>query len=38
MAFGNKEIMYSVDENFDFIIEEKGNQFLALRKLAWGRF
>lgn len=24
-----------VDENFDFVIEEKGNSFVALRKLKW---
>lgn len=33
MAF---DIKYSIEEGFDFIIEEKGNQFTALRKIAWG--
>lgn len=27
---------YEKDPNFDFIIEEKGNMFIALRKISWG--
>ena len=33
MAF---DIQYTVDPKCDHIIEEKGNQFLALRLIAWG--
>jgi hypothetical protein len=33
MAF---DIKYSIQDGFDHIIEEKGNQFTALRKIAWG--
>lgn len=29
------DIKYTIDPDFDFIIEEKGNQFMALRKIAW---
>lgn len=28
-------ISYEIYDNFDFIIEEKGNTFIALRKLSW---
>lgn len=27
---------YKVNPDFDFIFDEKGNTFLALRKIAWG--
>ena len=30
------EFSYKIDEDFDFIIEEKANTFIALRKIAWG--
>lgn len=35
MAFNNDEFTYSIADGFDHIIEEKGNQFTALRKIAW---
>ena len=28
--------VYSVDPNFDYTIDEKGNTFIALRKVDWG--
>lgn len=31
----DKEFHYEIDPNFDFTIEEKGNVFLALRKIYW---
>ncbi len=31
-----KEIKYTVNEDFDFVFDEKGNTFLALRKIVWG--
>lgn len=31
-----KAIKYNIIDEFDHIIEEKGNQILALRKLTWG--
>lgn len=30
------DITYEIHDNFDHIIEEKGNAFIALRKLSWG--
>ena len=41
MAYGNKynnseEFLYTTEDNFDYIIEEKGNQFTSLRKIDWG--
>lgn len=27
---------YSIDKNFDHTIDEKGNAFISLRKIAWG--
>ena len=32
-----KDFTYSVDPNFDYTIDEKGNTFIALRKIDWGR-
>lgn len=29
-------ITYTIHDDFDFILEEKGNVFVALRKLTWG--
>lgn len=31
-----KEFSYSVDSDFDYTIDEKGNTFIALRKIDWG--
>lgn len=31
-----KDFVYSVDPNFDYTIDEKGNAFIALRKIDWG--
>ena len=31
-----KEFEYSVDPDFDYTIDEKGNTFIALRKIDWG--
>lgn len=30
------DITYEIHDDFDFVIEEKGNVFIALRKLSWG--
>ena len=30
-----REFSYSVDPNFDYTIDEKGNTFIALRKIDW---
>ena len=30
------DFSYKVDENFNFVIEERANTFIALRKIAWG--
>ena len=30
------EFKYEVDENFDYLIEEKGNQALFFRRVSWG--
>ena len=27
---------YEIDPNFDFVIDEKANKFMALRKIKWG--
>lgn len=31
-----KEFVYTVDPDFDYTIDEKGNAFIALRKIDWG--
>ena len=31
-----REFEYSVDSDFDYTIDEKGNTFIALRKIDWG--
>lgn len=31
-----KEFTYSVDPDYDYTIDEKGNTFIALRKIDWG--
>lgn len=31
-----KEFKYSVDPNFDFVLEERANTYIALRKIKWG--
>ena len=30
------DFKYSVDPNFDYTIDEKGNAFISLRKIDWG--
>ena len=30
------EFSYELDNDFDFTIDEKGNSFIALRKIRWG--
>lgn len=30
------DFTYEVDKNFDYILEEKGNVFTAVRKIRWG--
>ena len=30
------DFSYKVDENFDYLIEEKGNQAIFFRRVAWG--
>ena len=30
------EFKYEVDENFDYLIEEKGNQAIFFRRVSWG--
>lgn len=32
----NGNFKYAIDKNFDHTIDEKGNTFIALRKIAWG--
>lgn len=32
----DKEFKYSVDPNFDFVLEERANTYIALRKIKWG--
>ena len=32
----NRDFAYSVDPEFDYTIDEKGNTFIALRKIDWG--
>lgn len=36
MAYGDGEFKYEFDPNFDFIIEEKANTYMALRRVKWG--
>lgn len=31
-----RDFVYSVDPDFDYTIDEKGNTFIALRKVDWG--
>ena len=31
-----RDFIYSVDPDFDYTIDEKGNTFIALRKIDWG--
>lgn len=32
----NKAFKFEVDPNFDFILEERANTYIALRKIKWG--
>ena len=32
----DKEFSYEVDPNFDYVLEERANTFIALRKIKWG--
>lgn len=32
----SREFTYSVDPDFDYTVDEKGNTFIALRKIDWG--
>ena len=32
----NGNFKYAIDKDFDHTIDEKGNTFIALRKIAWG--
>lgn len=32
----NKDFNYEIDPNFDFVLEERANTFIALRKIKWG--
>lgn len=36
MSNKDKEFKYSVDPNFDFVLEERANTYIALRKIKWG--
>lgn len=36
MAWGETEFKYEFDPEFDFILEEKANTYIALRKVKWG--
>lgn len=36
MFKNDEDFGYSIKEGFDYIIEEKGNQFTALRQIDWG--
>ncbi len=29
------ELKYEIDENFNFVVEEKNNSFIAIRKVSW---
>lgn len=31
-----KDLEYTIDSNFDYTIDEKGNKYIALRKIDWG--
>lgn len=31
-----RDFTYNIDPNFDYTIDEKGNTFIALRKIDWG--
>lgn len=35
MFKSNEEFSYEKDPNFDFVIDEKANKFMALRKIKW---
>lgn len=32
----DKEFKYSIDPDFDYILEEKGNTYTSLRRIRWG--
>lgn len=32
----NRDFIYTTDPDFDYTIDEKGNTFIALRKIDWG--
>ena len=32
----NSDFSYEIDPNFDFVIDEKANKYIALRKIKWG--
>lgn len=32
----NKEFKYEVNPDFDFVLEERANTYIALRKIKWG--
>lgn len=36
MFNSDKEFKYEVNPNFDFILEERANTYIALRKIKWG--
>ena len=36
MFKNNTDFTYEIDPNFDFVIDEKANKFIALRKIKWG--
>ena len=36
MFKNNADFTYEIDPNFDFVIDEKANKFIALRKIKWG--
>ena len=36
MFSDKKEFSYETDPNFDFVLEERANTYVALRKIKWG--
>lgn len=36
MERSNKPFHFEVDPNYDFVLEERGNTYTALRKIRWG--
>lgn len=36
MFKNNDNFSYEIDPNFDFVVDEKANKFMALRKIKWG--